>query len=173
MSEIVFENVSRTPRAGVKGPGAAAWLASLGVPVPDLPNSWLPLPGGLVARLGLAEFLVEGPEAAKLAAPPILHSVYPVLRQDTALVLRGERLNDLLLEICSVDFSALDPAARPVVLTSMTGVGVTAIPCDESGVPCIRLWCDGTYGEWFRETLAGVAGELTQSSQPHHQGATS
>ena len=35
MSAITFENVSRTPCAGVKGPGAAAWLASLDVPVPD------------------------------------------------------------------------------------------------------------------------------------------
>jgi len=24
-------------------------------------------------------------------------------------------------------------------------------------VPCIRLWCDGTYGEWLLETLTGVA----------------
>lgn len=171
MSAITFENVSRTPRAGVKGPGAAAWLAALDLPVPRAPNSWLPLPGGLIARLGLAEFLVEGPEAAKLAAP-LAPGVYPVLRQDTALMLKGARLNDLLLETCSVDFRALDLAARPVVLTSMAGVGVTVIPGDDNGVPCIRLWCDGTYGEWFFETLSGVAGELTQSSQPRHQGAT-
>jgi hypothetical protein len=171
MSTITFGNVSRTPRAGVKGPGAAAWLAALDMPVPREPNSWLPLPGGLIARLGLTEFLVEGPAAAKLAAPPI-HGVYPVLRQDTALVLRGERLDDLLLETCSVDFRALDLSSRPVVLTSMAGVGVTAIPGDDNGVPCVRLWCDGTYGEWLLETLAGVAADLTQSSQPHHQGAT-
>ena len=171
MSEIVFENVSHAPRAGVKGPGAAAWLAGLGLPVPATPNSWLPLSGGLVARLGLTEFLIEGPEAAKLAAP-LAQGVYPVLRQDTALVLRGDRLNDLLLETCSVDFRALDLAARPVVLTSMAGVGVTAIPGDDNGVPCIRLWCDGTYGEWFLETLTGVAADLTQSSQPRHQGVT-
>jgi sarcosine oxidase subunit gamma len=171
MSEIVFENVSRTPRAGVKGPGAVEWLTALGVPVPATPNSWLPLPGGLIARLGLTEFLVEGPEAAKLAVAPA-PGVYPVLRQDTALMLTGERLNDLLLETCSVDFSALDLATRPVVLTSMAGVGVTVIPGEEGGMPCCSIWCDGTYGEWFFETLAGVAGELTQSSQPRHQGAT-
>ena len=171
MSAISFENVSRTPRAGVKGTGAAAWLAALDLPVPRAPNTWLPLPGGLIARLGLTEFLVEGSEAAKLAAP-LAPGVYPVLRQDTALMLKGARLNALLLETCSVDFSALDLAARPVVLTSMAGVGVTVIPGEEGGMPCCRIWCDGTYGEWFFETLAGVAGELTQSSQPHHQGAT-
>lgn len=171
MSAITFENVSHTPRAGVKGPGAAAWLAALDLPVPHTPNSWLPLPGGLIARLGLAEFVVEGAEAAKLAAP-LAPGVYPVLRQDTALVLKGAHLNDLLLETCSVDFSVLDRVARPVVLTSMAGVGVTVIPGEEDGMPCCRIWCDGTYGEWFFETLAGVAGELTQSSQPRHQGAT-
>lgn len=172
MSAIVFEDVSRAPRAGVKGPGAAAWLSGLGLPVPAMPNSWLPLEGGLIARLGLTEFLVEGPESAKLAAP-LAHGVYPVLRQDTALVLKGARLNDLLLETCSVDFRALDLAARPVVLTSMAGVGVTVIPGEEAGMPCYRIWCDGTYGEWFIETLAGVAGELAQPSHPCHQGATS
>ena len=171
MSAIIFDDVSRTPRAGAKGPGAAAWLASLDVPVPRAPNSWLPLPGGLIARLGLTEFLVEGPEAAKLAAP-LAQGVYPVLRQDTALVLRGARLNALLLETCSVDFRALDLATRPVVLTSMVGVGVTVIPGEEGGMPCCRLWCDSTYGEWFVETLAGVAGELTQPGHPCHQGAT-
>lgn len=171
MSAILFEDVSRTPRAGVKGPGAAAWLAALDLPVPRAPNSWLPLPGGLIARLGLSEFLVEGPEAAKLAAP-LVHGVYPVLRQDAALTLKGTRLNDLLLETCSVDFRALDLAARPVVLTSMVGVGVTVIPGEEGGVPCCRIWCDGTYGEWFIETLAGVAGELTQPGHPCHQGVT-
>ncbi|MBK9021261.1 MAG: hypothetical protein IPL72_15245 [Sulfuritalea sp.] len=100
---IAFDNVSRTPRAGVKGPGAAEWLAGLGLPVPDAPNQWLPLEGGLIARLGMTEFLVEGPASAKLGAP-FGHGVYPVLRQDTALVLRGARLNDLLLETCSVNF---------------------------------------------------------------------
>ncbi|MDP1644364.1 MAG: methylglutamate dehydrogenase [Thiobacillus sp.] len=171
MSEIAFENVSRTPRAGVKGPGAAAWLTDLGLPVPQAPNSWLPLSGGIIARLGLTEFLIEGPESAKLAAP-LVHGVYPVLRQDTALVLRGDRLNDLLLETCSVDFRALDPAVRPVVLTSMAGVSVTVIPCTENGVPYTRLWCDNTYGEWFFETLTGIAGELMQLSQQRNQGAT-
>jgi sarcosine oxidase subunit gamma len=171
MSAIVCQDVSRAPRAGVKGPGAAAWLDSLGLPVPRAPNSWLPLAGGLIARLGLSEFLVEGPEFMKLAAP-LAPGVYPVLRQDTALILKGARLDDLLRETCSVDFRALDFATRPVVLTSMAGVGVTAIPGDDDGTPCLRLWCDGTFGEWLRETLTGVAAELTQPRPPGHQGAT-
>ncbi|MEW6133797.1 MAG: methylglutamate dehydrogenase [Pseudomonadota bacterium] len=172
MSAINIAEVSRTPRAGVKGPGAAAWLAALGLPVPDAPNTWLSIEGGLIARLGLAEFLVEGAESAKLAAPPA-HGVYPVLRQDTALVLTGERLDELLAEVCSVDFQALDPAAHPVVLTTMAGVTVVAIPTEESGMSALRLWCDSTWGAWFSDTLAEVAGELIQPIPTNHQGATS
>lgn len=157
---IAFDNVSRIPRAGVKGPGAAAWLAVLGLPVPDAPNQWLPLEGGLIARLGVTEFLVEGPAAAQLDGPPS-HGVYPVLRQDTALVLKGARLNDLLLETCSVNFLAFDLAKHPVVLTSIVGVGVTVIPGEDAGIPCYRLWCDSTYGDWFLQTMTGVAAELT------------
>jgi sarcosine oxidase subunit gamma len=169
MSAIAIENVSRTSRAGVKGPGAAAWLASLGIPTPEAANAWLPLAGGLVARLGVTEFLVEGPAAAKLAPASgrdvYPSGVYPVLRQDLALVLRGAPLNDLLLESCSVNFRAFDLAHRPVVLTSMVGIGVTVLPGEEGGLPCYRLWCDSTYGDWFLETLSGIAGDLTQRSQ--------
>jgi hypothetical protein len=171
VSVIIFQDQSRTPRAGVKGPGAAEWLAGLGLPVPDAPNRWLPVDGGLVARLGLTEFLVEGPLSAQLAAP-LAHGVYPVLRQDTVLALSGERLDDLLLETCSVDFGALDPFTRPVVLTTMVGVAVTVIPYEDKGIPYCRIWCDSTYGEWFAGTLAGVAAELEPTPHSGNQGAT-
>jgi sarcosine oxidase subunit gamma len=172
MSDIDIADVSRMARAGVKGPGAAAWLAALGLPVPASPNTWLPFEDGLIARLGLTEFLVEGTGSGRLSAP-LAHGVYPVLRQDTALVLKGERLNDLLLEICSVDFQALNPAAHPVALTSMAGVAVVAVPDAENGTPSIRLWCDSTWGAWFAETLGSVASELTQPFSINHQGVTS
>jgi hypothetical protein len=171
MSVIIFQDQSRTPRAGVKGPGAAEWLAGLGLPVPDAPNRWLPVEDGLVARLGLTEFLVEGPQSEKLAAP-LAHGVYPVLRQDRLLALSGERLDDLLLETCSVDFGALEPSTRAVVLTTMVGVAVTVIPYQDKGIPCCRIWCDSTYGEWFAETLAGVAAELEPNPHSGNQGAT-
>ncbi|OYW66372.1 MAG: aminomethyltransferase [Hydrogenophilales bacterium 16-64-46] len=168
---LVFEDASANPRAGAKGPGAAVWLAALGLPVPASPNSWLPFGDGLVARLGLTEFLVEGAGAARLAAPPAA-GVYPVLRQDTALRVRGARLNELLLETCSVDFAALDRAARPVVLTSMAGVMITVIPDDDAGTPGCRIWCDGTWGESLADTLAELADALAPSPIPATQGGT-
>jgi sarcosine oxidase subunit gamma len=38
---------------------------------PAEPNSWLPLDGGgLIARLGFTEFLIEGPDALIAPSPP-------------------------------------------------------------------------------------------------------
>ena len=70
------------------------------------------------------------------------------------------RLDELLRQSCSVNFRALDLAARPVVLTSMVGVGVTAIPELCAGRPTLRIWCDGTYGHYLWETLLDIAGDL-------------
>jgi sarcosine oxidase subunit gamma len=162
-ARLGMADLSDLARHGCKGPGAAQWLAALGLPVPDAPNTWLPLEdGGRIARLGLTEFLVEG-SASRLdavMAAPRAAGVYPVLRQDAALVLTGDRLDELLRQTCSVNFRPLDPADRPVVLTSMVGVAVTAIPERLAGRPALRLWCDGTYGHYLWETLLEIAIEL-------------
>ena len=86
--------------------------------------------------------------------------MYPVLRQDAALIVGGSRLEELLRQTCNVNFRPLDPADRPVVLTSMVGVGVTVIPEVRKGLPAARIWCDGTYGHYLWETLLGIAVEL-------------
>jgi len=151
------EDVSAQPRAGLKGPGAAAWLEALQLPLPAQANGWEPLPEGRILRLGISEFLIEGPLAARVQSTPP-RGVYPVLREDCALRLSGTALNELLLQTCSVDFVALDPSHRPVVLTSMMGVSVIALP--ESGA--LRLWCDGTFGAWFEATLRSIATDLTR-----------
>lgn len=162
-ARLGLADVSLTARHGCKGPGTVAWLQGLGLPVPPQPNSWLPLDGGgLIARLGFTEFLVEGPDAlvAGLAATPRGPGVYPVLRQDAALIAGGSHLDELLRQTCNVNFRPLDLAARPVVLTSMVGVGVTVIPALRNGQPAVRIWCDGTYGHYLWETLLGIATEL-------------
>ncbi|MEX3951014.1 hypothetical protein AB4Y40_25065 [Paraburkholderia sp. EG287B] len=158
-------DVSHLYRMGFKGQGVAAWLAEQGLPVPPQPNSWAPLGnGGLIARLGLNEYLIEdgisGRASAKLAHREPALRVYPVLRQDLAIVLCGEAIDELLLQTCNVNFRALDLAVRPVVLTSMAGVAVTVLPGERLGRPYYRLWADGTYGVYLWETLAGIAAEL-------------
>ncbi|MDR0737163.1 MAG: hypothetical protein LBF51_10145 [Zoogloeaceae bacterium] len=155
---VAFVDHSLEPRYGCKGKDAAKWLQSLGLPLPAAPNRWLPLPdGGLIARLGSAEFLIDGNVDVVLrlqgALPPANAAV--VLRQDAALELSGPGLPELLRQTCNVDFAALDLAESPVVLTRMTGVGVTVIP----GAFGCRIWCDGTYGAALWESLRAVATE--------------
>ncbi|MCU0533168.1 MAG: hypothetical protein MUD14_04635 [Hydrococcus sp. Prado102] len=149
-------DVSFLTRFGVKGAGAAAWLEAQGIPIPNRPNSWTPLTeGGLIARLGLSEYLIESSISPQLAEacqnPPA--KVYPVLRQDLAIALCGEAINELLLQTCNVNFQAL--SERSVILTSMVGVSVIVIPGE-----IYRIWCDGTFGVYFWETLVAIAQEL-------------
>ncbi|MDR3055303.1 MAG: hypothetical protein LBU53_07870 [Zoogloeaceae bacterium] len=153
---VSFVDHSLNPRFGCKGKGAAAWLSGLGLPIPAGANRWLALPdGGLIARLGNTEFLVEGNAAIveRLQGSAAPAGVAVVLRQDAALALSGSGLAELLLQTCAVNFAALNLAESPVVLTSMTGIGVTVIP----GADSYRVWCDGTYGEALWETLHEVA----------------
>ena len=149
-------DLSYLTRFGVKGAGAAAWLEAQGIPIPEYPNSWTPLhEGGSIARLGLSEYLIESPISPKLAEacqnPPA--KVYPVLRQDLAIALCGEAINELLLQTCNVNFQALPE--RSVILTSMIGVSVIVIPGE-----IYRIWCDGTFGAYFWSTLVAIAQEL-------------
>lgn len=167
-SRLAMCDSSALTRFGVKGPRAAAWLTDQGVTLPTLPNSWLPIEGGArVARLGVSEYFIEDGVQSTLArmlariacVPP--PGVYPVLRQDAALVLTGAALPDLLLQTCSVNFAALDPALRPLLLTSMVGVGVLAIPTPApDGLPALRLWCDAAYGDYLWRTLLDMVCEL-------------
>jgi len=175
ISQLGIADLSFLTRFGVKGAKAADWLASQGIAVPERPNTWHSLPeDGIIARLGLTEFLIEDSVSSSIApnlaaacqSPPA--KVYPVLRQDLALVLMGDnpngipsdRINELLRQTCSFNFQALSLSDRPVVLTSMIGVAVTVIPAERNGQPFYRIWCDGTFGTYFWQTLVEIATEL-------------
>jgi hypothetical protein len=156
-------DVSQQARTGVKGRGAADFLAGLGMTIPAHPNSWTTLPDcGLIARLGLTEFLLEGNEALvhQVMRAKRVPDVYPVLRQDAAFALCGSRVNELLLQTCNVDFRILDAEPAKVILTSMAGVGITILSMKTGQLPVYRIWCDGTYGVYLWETLVEIAGDL-------------
>jgi sarcosine oxidase, subunit gamma len=162
---IMLADASCLPRMGVKGAQAEAWLRDMGASVPAGVNTWVRTPEGvLVARLGRSEFFLEDRLAgttvqrwrAALAPAP---GVYPVLRQDAALVLAGHRLNDLLVQICNVNFKVHAPGDGAVVMTSMTGVSVLALWQELAAGPVLRIWCDGTFGAYLWDTLLGIARE--------------
>ena len=164
LQEAGIGDLSFKRRAGVQGPGAAAWLQTHGLPTPAQPNSWVRAEcGSIVARLGLSEYAVVAGldtnvcEQVTRAVPP---RVYPVARYDAELVLAGRQVHDLLKQTCAFDFESLDPATRPVVMTSMVGVGVTVLAFGSPQQRYYRLGCDGTYGPSLWNTLVEVAGSL-------------
>lgn len=170
-SPIGIADLSFLTRFGVKGANAADWLADQGLTIPDSPNSWHFLPaGGVMARLGLREFLLEdsinSSISLRLATPlatacqSLPAKVYPVLRQDLALGLIGSRVHELLRQTCNFNFQALSLRDRPVILTSMIGVAVTVIPGERNGQPFYRIWSDGTFGPYFWRSLVEIATEL-------------
>lgn len=155
-------DASHQRRAGVKGPGAQAWLRGLGITTPSQPNTWLRLDcSSLVARLGLTEYVVVGSpggdavERVATAAPSA--GVYPVPRFDAEILLAGRHVHDLLKQTCSFDFESLDLSANPLVMTSMVGVAVSVVVREGPSGPVFALWCDGTYGPYLWTTLVDVA----------------
>jgi sarcosine oxidase, subunit gamma len=166
-THLGLADLSCLTRFGVKGTQAATWLESQDMTVPDRPNTWEPLPdGGTIARLGFSEFFIEdslhshvAPQLAEACQQPPA-KVYPVLRQDAAIVLCGSDVNELLLQTCSVNFRALSLLERPVVLTSMVGVAVMIIPGEHNGQPFYHIWCDSTFGAYLWRTLGAIVAEM-------------
>ena len=166
-SAIELADLSALRRTGLKGPGAGDWLRARGVPVPERPNMWCPLAAdGLVARLARSEFLIEDGARGNSVSPlqaalrDGAAGVYPVLRQDAALALRGEAVHDLFAQTCNIDFKSIPPLERAVTLTMMIGVPVTIVDASLDDKLCYRIWCDGTYGAYLWDALLEIATEL-------------
>lgn len=166
MKPIALADASCLPRMGVKGGKAEAWLASQGVQAAAGVNTWTRTADGtLVARLARSEFFLEGrPDGGTIArlraALAPASGVTPVLRQDGALVLFGPRVNDLLVQVCNIDFRAQAVEARQLVMTSMVGVSVLVLWEPYKDLPRYRLWCDHTFAPYLWETLLEIAQEM-------------
>jgi sarcosine oxidase subunit gamma len=161
-------DVSALKRFGVKGKDAHRWLGDRGVEVPESANSWSPLSDGrgLIARLGRSEFLVEdGPDGSITEGlGDSLNSgardIYPVVRQDAAFALTGERAGEVMLQVCGVDFGALDYEARPVVLTRVAVISALVLPRVEGETLTFRIWCSSPYGIYLWEELREIVDEF-------------
>ncbi|MEM9448534.1 MAG: hypothetical protein AAGA75_08370 [Cyanobacteria bacterium P01_E01_bin.6] len=162
---LAIADFSCLPQWGVKGSGAADWLAQHNIPVPETSNTWCNhANGGMVARLGMTEFAIQlGWDPPALPSFPLIQegaSAYPVERQYLAIALRGAALPTLLRQTCNVDFQALPITTHPVVMTMMIGVSVTVLPGEQNGSPFYQVWGDRSYGPYLWQTLVGIAEEL-------------
>jgi sarcosine oxidase, subunit gamma len=163
-SRLHMMDVSFLSRFGIKGGGASNWLKAHGILVPEHSNTWRALPqGALIARLGIAEFLIEDSSCSHyvsklmLACHPLPVRVHPFLRQDLAIALSGEAVHDFLWQICDIDCQSLDLSEHPVVRTTMIGADATVIPSEFDGKLACQIWCDGRIGTYIWKTLGAIA----------------
>jgi sarcosine oxidase, subunit gamma len=171
VSAVEFASPERRSCLGLKGPRAEEWLHTRGIGVPAAANSWNGSDTGAdehaltVARLGQSEFFLEAAAAgdrlpgiaAALGARPA--GVYPVLRQDWGFELRGDKVHEVLAQVCNINFAALLLDSHPVVMTLMIGVAVLVLPRAAGDGRSYRFWCDPTYGPSLSETVAAVVAE--------------
>ncbi|TPW09787.1 MAG: sarcosine oxidase, subunit gamma [bacterium] len=165
-SGVELFDLSARARVGWKGPRAFEWLRSQGMEPPPGANRWMETADGcLIARLGGSEFLAEdssgGGSAARLRG--VLENrepgVYPVPRYDTALLVAGPRLMELFSHVCALDLRPGKIAPDEVCFTTAVGIGVLLMPISpgpEFPHGGLRLWCDGSYGDYLRETLTRI-----------------
>ncbi len=172
MSALSFVERGRCARVGLKGPRAAQWLLEQGIELPESANSWRSVRGGagapaelLVARLGTAEFFLEEDSAGRrvralessmAAAPP---GVYPVLREDAAFFLSGDASDDVLAQVCNIDFARAPAGSSSVIMTMMIGVAVLVVPDEIDGGRRYRIWCDPSFGAYLASTVGTVVME--------------
>lgn len=164
---LALADASFLPRIVLKGPGAAAYLKSLGIPIPETILKVAPLEnGGLIARTGGSEFFLESgivgwPSQAVqdgLGSPSYKDGVYPVLRQDSSLIISGSRAGEMFRHVSSYDF--INEPHHDLVFTPIAGVSCSVLRTELNRIPVFRLWTDGTYGLYIWHTLLEVAKEL-------------
>ena len=172
MNAVDLTLQARRQRLGLKGPRAAQWLTAHGILLPTAPNTWVHADEAstadalLVARLGSAEFFLEegnGGTTLRRLSPSLEEQapgVYPVLREDWSFHLGGERVHEVLAQVCNVNFAALALDARPVIMTLMIGVAVLVVPQSAGAAGRqYRIWCDPTFGPYLGESLGAVVNE--------------
>jgi sarcosine oxidase, subunit gamma len=116
----------------------------------------------LVARLGSSEFFMEDAPHGGVVARVSLAlrarpaGVYPVLREDTALLLTGPGADAVLAQVCNVDFAAVSLESHMLIMTLMIGVAVLVVPQAVAGERGYRIWCDPSFGHYLGDTLGAV-----------------
>jgi sarcosine oxidase subunit gamma len=166
---VTLRDVTSLPKMGVKGPGAAEWLAKQGLSVPAKIYGHATLSGseGLIVRTGTSEFFLEdvagGTRVARLwEAAANQPGVYRFFKQDAGFILSGEGVFDVLAQTCSYDFRH---PHEDFVMTRVAVVSASILRQDIAGVPTFRLWCDPSFGEYLWEQLHEIAHDLVSSER--------
>jgi len=165
--ELGLCDLSALARLVVKGPQAGRFLQSQGLPVPEEILDVLSWDGGgLVARTGGSEFLVEDGFYRQFVARleqslgPGRDGVYRAVRQDAVLGLSGRRGAEALRHVCGYDFAPSRPGG-PLVMTRIAGASCLVLHRELNRIPVFELSTDGTLGVYLWKVLLEIVQELS------------
>jgi sarcosine oxidase subunit gamma len=151
-------DLSALPKWGVKGRGAETWLRERQIVPQAIYDTRSLGHGGFIARLGSADFFLEGGISGRVLPDETAAFVYRVERHDAAFLLAGSRSLAVLAQLCSIDFRSVVPGR--VLLTRAAGVNCMVLPEPNGDPPSFRLWVDPSYAVFFWETLVEISEEL-------------
>ena len=169
VSELALCDLSGVPWCEFKGPGAASWLASRNLPVPEklyqgeetATHSW-------ITRTGSDEFLLRGvlgSTFSELTEEPIeegyQHEVLIRGRHDSLFLLTGHRTGELLAQTCGLDYQSLRPAQT--VFTRVAGVNCGLITDQQEDGPRCWLWLDPSQAFYLWRELVAIIEDLSGS----------
>jgi sarcosine oxidase subunit gamma len=149
---------------GLRGSGAADWLATMGVAAPAEVYATRPLSeGGLIARIGKEEFFLEAATCSQSFgslrdALSTGSGCTAVVREDASFLVTGSRSLDLFAQTCSHRFAT--SRVDEWVYTRVAGVNCGILPQSQGDQTRYRLWFDPSYAVYLGETLLGIATEL-------------
>ena len=155
-------DLSSLPRTGYKGNAATNWLREQQVPIPaETFESKRLRDGGIVLKVASDEYFLEaGPTGLDL--PPQVANFppecFPIVREDSSIVLCGVRSKDVLQQVCGYDFSTA--ALDRVVYTRLAGVDAAVFPASGFPQPLVKIWSDRSYAISLWNSLVEICAEF-------------
>ena len=158
-------DLSALPKLGLKGRGAADWLATQGIDVPsDTFEARQLEPEGIAVRLGDDEYFVE----SGLSGQPVAvlsdrfgqaqGNTYRVERQDATFVLTGSSALTVMAQVCGVNLE--EASAWRLVYSRVAGVSAALLLTSVDKMPQWRVWVDSASAPYLWGQLSQICLEL-------------
>lgn len=172
---LALADLSPLRRVGFKGAGAADWLASQGVMVPEINRCAAQADGAMVFRLGANDIMITTDIAAAAALPERLSAAwaalenppqaargFPMPRQEGFcwFVLTGQHAAAAMAKICGVDLRPHKFAVGAIAQTSVARLSAVVARNDINGTPAYHLFADSASAEYWWDCIRDAMQEF-------------
>lgn len=173
--DLGLADLSPLRRTGFKGPGAADWLLSQGVTVPEINRCAAQADGARLFRLGANDLMITTdlgatatlPERLSLAwagleDPPQSPRGFPMPRQEGFcwFVLSGRHAAAAMAKICGVDLRPHKFPVGAIAQTSVARLSAVVARDDINGTLAYHLFADSASAEYWWDCILDAMQEF-------------